>query len=191
MDSCVRQWGASLRGFFSCDHTEGYEPWLPFTRSTRTPLHCGGQNPSNPSSPCLLSGDWQSVRCLCCLLWSFCAQNLGGEMGRWYKEWVRGNGARGKGVFLRKQLRTPLDCGPTFGLFPHRDRTLVWNAWIVEGATTQWTLDFNQIFLFSQPDTMTELRINLVFVNNHNIMALWEILYLVRFVWDWAPTMLS
>lgn len=58
------------------------EPWLPLMRSTHTPLHCGGRNPSSLSSPCLLSGGWHSVRRLCCLPWSFCAQNLGGEEGK-------------------------------------------------------------------------------------------------------------
>lgn len=48
-------------------------------RSTRTPLRCGGRNPSNPSSPCLLSGGW---RCLCCSPSSSCARSLcGGEAG--------------------------------------------------------------------------------------------------------------
>lgn len=56
--------GSASRGFSSS------------TRSTRTPLRCGGRNPSSPSSPCLLSGGWRSVRCLCCSPWSFCARSL-------------------------------------------------------------------------------------------------------------------
>lgn len=69
---------------FSCVPVrKGHEPWLPFTRSTRTPLHYDGRNPSTPRSPCLLSDGWHSVRCLCCLPWSFCAQNLGGDVWRW------------------------------------------------------------------------------------------------------------
>ena len=52
---------------------------LPLTRSTRTPLRSGGRSPSTPSSPCLLSGGWRSVRRLCCSPWSSCAQNLGGH----------------------------------------------------------------------------------------------------------------
>lgn len=45
-----------------------------FMRSTRTPLHCGGQNLSSPCSLCLLFDGW---RCPCCWLWNFCAQKLG------------------------------------------------------------------------------------------------------------------
>lgn len=59
-------------------------------RSTRTPLRCGGRNPSNPSSPCLLSGGW---RCLCCSPSSSCARSLcGGEAG----EVTEGVGRRGR-----------------------------------------------------------------------------------------------
>lgn len=68
-----------------------------FTRSTQTPLHYGGRNPSNPRSPCLLSGGWHSVRCLCCLPWSFCAQSLG--------RMRRGGGDEGKRVEEKQSRR--------------------------------------------------------------------------------------
>lgn len=65
---------------------------FPLTKSTRTPLRSGGRSPSTPSSPCLLSGGWHSVRRLCCSPWSSCAQNLGGHGGGGGdgREWVEG-----------------------------------------------------------------------------------------------------
>lgn len=50
-------------------------------RSTRTLQHCADQNPSTPSSPCLLSDGCWSVRHLCCWPSSFYAQILEGRGG--------------------------------------------------------------------------------------------------------------
>lgn len=84
---------------------------FPLTKSTRTPLRSGGRSPSTPSSPCLLSGGWHSVRRLCCSPWSSCAQNLGGHGGVEVMEesgW-RENRAGGKWVWLRA-VRAAGDC---------------------------------------------------------------------------------
>lgn len=184
--------------FFSCARTEGYEPCLPFTRSTRTPLHCGGRNPSTPSSPCLLSGGWRSARCLCCLPWSFCAQNLGGEVGRMRRGvgdrksgWRRSRAGR-KLVFLRVRrawgrLKTSPDCGPAFGLFLQRHRQLVWNALIVEAGWKRMfcyntkSVTLIRLFYSVRHSDRAERRIHLVFFNKPNIVLL-EILSVTSYL---------
>lgn len=60
----------------------GQEQQCPLMRSTRTLRRYGDQNPSSPSSPCLLSGGWPAGRLLCCLLRSFYALNLEGGHGK-------------------------------------------------------------------------------------------------------------
>lgn len=125
-------WFFFLSSFSCVAVRRGMNLDFPLTKSTRTPLRSGGRSPSTPSSPCLLSGGWHSVRRLCCSPWSSCAQNLGGHGGVEVMEesgW-RENRAGGKWVWLRavrawERLETAAACGPAVCLFQPREALIV------------------------------------------------------------------